>query len=97
LLGHHPIDLIGFFQSEALGTVPEGKTAMHMSTNRHPDRQLVRKLGIVVVIKLALITGLWWAFVKDQQVHVDADQATLPWAASAPQTTPNRPPERPEK
>ncbi|MEZ5706966.1 MAG: hypothetical protein R3E56_17945 [Burkholderiaceae bacterium] len=36
------------------------------------DRTLVRKLAVVLVIKLAVLVGLWWWFVRDQRVPVDA-------------------------
>lgn len=32
------------------------------------DRTLVRKLAIVLVIKLAVLVGLWWAFVREHRV-----------------------------
>ena len=39
------------------------------------DRSLVRKLATVLVIKLAVLTALWWFFVRDQRVPVDVDAA----------------------
>lgn len=39
------------------------------------DRQLLRELVVVVIFKLVLLGGLWWFFIRDQSVHVDA--ATL--------------------
>lgn len=38
----------------------------------HPDQRLLRHLIIAVLIKLALLTVLWWLFVRDARVHVDA-------------------------
>ncbi|MDI3490496.1 MAG: hypothetical protein RBS10_05810 [Thauera propionica] len=35
------------------------------------DQGLLRHLTLVVVIKLALITALWWAFIRDAKVTVD--------------------------
>lgn len=35
------------------------------------DKTLVRKLAVVFVIKLAVLTALWWGFVRDQRVVVD--------------------------
>lgn len=32
------------------------------------DRTLVRKLAIVLVIKLAVLVGLWWVFVREHRV-----------------------------
>ena len=39
-----------------------------------PDR-LVRHLAIAVALKLALLSALWWAFVRDERVGVDVDRA----------------------
>ncbi len=36
------------------------------------DQILVKKLAVVLVIKLVLLFGLWWSFVRDQRVTVDA-------------------------
>ncbi|MDO9143381.1 cytochrome oxidase putative small subunit CydP [Rhodoferax sp.] len=36
------------------------------------DQRLVRRLASVLVIKLAVLIGLWAGFVRDQQVAVDA-------------------------
>ncbi|MDD2880671.1 MAG: hypothetical protein PHQ58_09545 [Rhodoferax sp.] len=36
------------------------------------DQLLVKRLGVVLVIKLVLLFGLWWGFVRDQRVTVDA-------------------------
>ena len=39
----------------------------------HPtDRRLVREITLVIVLKLILITALWWAFVRDAKVPVEA-------------------------
>ncbi|MET7013367.1 cytochrome oxidase putative small subunit CydP [Uliginosibacterium flavum] len=37
------------------------------------DRQLARKLIIVVLIKLVLLFVLWWAFFRGQQVVVNGE------------------------
>jgi multidrug resistance efflux pump len=39
---------------------------------KRSDQILLRHLTLVVVIKLALITALWWAFIRDAKVTVDA-------------------------
>ncbi|OIP16959.1 MAG: hypothetical protein CO105_05565 [Comamonadaceae bacterium CG_4_9_14_3_um_filter_60_33] len=36
------------------------------------DQILVRRLGLVLGIKLVLLFCLWWGFVRDQRVEVDA-------------------------
>jgi hypothetical protein len=35
------------------------------------DRYLVTKLALVLLIKLAVLVALWWAFVRDHRVTVD--------------------------
>lgn len=48
-------------------------------------RSLLRDVGWVLVLKLLVLTALWWAFVRDQRVEVQADSPALPWlAADAP-------------
>lgn len=42
--------------------------------NAAQDR-LVRHLVIAVALKLAVLIGLWSAFVRDERVGVDADRA----------------------
>jgi hypothetical protein len=37
--------------------------------------RLVRHLVIAVALKLVVLTGLWWAFVRDERVGVNADRA----------------------
>ncbi len=37
--------------------------------------RLVRHLVIAVALKLAVLTALWWAFVRDERVGVDVDRA----------------------
>ena len=36
------------------------------------ERGLLRHLTLAIVIKLALISALWWAFIRDAKVAVDA-------------------------
>lgn len=43
---------------------------------RHPDKPLLRHLIIAVLVKLVLLTGLWWAFVRDARVEVDTTAVT---------------------
>jgi uncharacterized protein HemX len=40
---------------------------------------LPRDIGLVLVIKLLVLAALWWAFVRDQRVEVQAEQPALPW------------------
>lgn len=35
------------------------------------DRRLVREITVVIIVKLILITALWWAFIRDAKVAVD--------------------------
>ncbi|MES2160963.1 MAG: cytochrome oxidase putative small subunit CydP [Pseudomonadota bacterium] len=38
-----------------------------------PDKRLLRRLTFAVLIKLAVLAGLWWAYVRDSRVVVDAE------------------------
>lgn len=38
------------------------------------DRRLLRHLTTAVVIKLIVLTGLWWLFIRDAHVPVDTDR-----------------------
>ena len=40
-----------------------------------PPHTLVRQLAWAIVIKLLLLTAIWWSFLADQKVEVDAEQA----------------------
>lgn len=44
---------------------------------------LLRDIGVVLVVKLLVLAALWWFFVRDQRVEVQADQPALPWLAPA--------------
>lgn len=48
---------------------------------------LPRKLAIVLVIKLAVLTGLWWGFVRDERVPVDTDSAAARLLGTPTDTT----------
>jgi hypothetical protein len=41
------------------------------------DRHLLHKLAAVLLLKLLVLTALWWGFVRDQRVPVDAGRAAL--------------------
>ena len=43
---------------------------------------LLRDIGVVLAIKLLVLAALWWAFIRDQRVEVQADQPALPWLAA---------------
>ncbi|HWW71771.1 MAG TPA: hypothetical protein VN089_17670 [Duganella sp.] len=38
-----------------------------------PNKRLLRHLAVAVMVKLAVLTGLWWVFVRDSRVVVDAE------------------------
>jgi sensor domain CHASE-containing protein len=38
------------------------------------DRNLARKIALVLLLKFALLLVLWWGFVREQRVTVDADK-----------------------
>lgn len=39
------------------------------------DRPLLRHLTLVVLVKLAVLAGLWWVFFRPAQVPVNPDTA----------------------
>jgi len=45
--------------------------------------RLVRHLAIAIALKLVVLTGLWWAFVRDERVGVDAERTAAHVGASA--------------
>jgi len=47
-----------------------------------PHDRLVRHLTVAVALKLAVLTGLWWAFVRDEHVGVDAESAAAHFGPS---------------
>ncbi len=51
------------------------------------DRSLTRKLAIALAIKLLVLTGLWWGFVREQRVPVDTASAALQMLGSRPVPT----------
>lgn len=48
------------------------------------DKTLARKLALVLLLKLALLLALWWGFVREQRVTVDADSAAAQLLQSVP-------------
>jgi hypothetical protein len=40
----------------------------------HDERRLVRHLATAVVVKLIVLTALWWLFFHDARVAVDAER-----------------------
>jgi hypothetical protein len=48
---------------------------------------LLRHLVIAVALKLAVLAGLWWAFVRDERVGIDVERAAAHLGAPADATT----------
>lgn len=81
-----------------MGRVSLTHTAMSIPTSAHPcaaaapsRSHLLRDIGVVLVVKLLVLTALWWAFVRDQRVEVQADQPALPWLAPATPSAESKP------
>ncbi len=73
-----------------MGRVSPTHAAMSIPPSAHPcaataprRSHLLRDIGVVLVVKLLVLAALWWAFVRDQRVEVQADQPALPWLAPA--------------
>ena len=47
------------------------------------DRRLLRNLALAILIKLLLLSALWWMFVRDQRVQVDAAVVAASFAGAA--------------
>jgi hypothetical protein len=69
-----------FHQSE-LGTQLDNQLGMTSE-----DRRLVRHLAVAVVLKVAVLGVLWWAFVRDARMSPDAEQAATHLGVAAPLT-----------
>jgi Tfp pilus assembly protein PilO len=50
------------------------------------DKTLVKKLAIVLVLKLIVLLALWWFFVRENRVSIDARSAAEQLLSSAPST-----------
>ncbi|HEX5344453.1 MAG TPA: hypothetical protein VFX55_18315 [Duganella sp.] len=48
------------------------------------NKRLLRHLALAVLVKLALLTVLWWAWVRDARVALDADQIAQRIGAAGP-------------
>jgi hypothetical protein len=48
------------------------------------DKSLASKLALVLLIKLALLLALWWVFVREQRVTVDADNVAAQLLQAVP-------------
>ena len=51
------------------------------------DRTLIQKLALVLFLKLAVLFGLWWWFVRDHGVQVDSSGVAAQFLRAAPLTT----------
>jgi hypothetical protein len=52
-----------------------------------PDQTLLKKLTLALVLKLALLLALWWAFVRDQGMQVDENSVAAQLLQAATQPT----------
>jgi hypothetical protein len=48
------------------------------------DKPLATKLALVLLLKLALLLALWWGFVREQRVTVDAQSVATQLLQSVP-------------
>lgn len=55
------------------------------------DRQIVRRLAWVMLIKLLALTLLWWHFVRPQRIEVDAEQMQTRVIGTASAPAPSAP------
>lgn len=50
---------------------------------KHEEQNLVRHLAIAIVIKIMLLIALWFIFIRDARVHLDADQVVQKFSQAA--------------
>ncbi len=50
-------------------------------------KTLARKLALVLLVKLALLLALWWGFVREQRVTVDANKVAAQILQGVPTPT----------
>jgi hypothetical protein len=50
------------------------------------DKNLLNKLAIALVLKLAILLGLWWVFVRDHRVALDGNSVAAQRLRPAPTT-----------
>lgn len=88
----------GFARSAPGGTefeLHQGHVAINpkASAVQLNERLWLRKLTVVVLVKLAVLAALWWAFVRDQVVAADSSTTAerLLDDAPAPDTEPASP------
>jgi len=46
------------------------------------DRRLARQLGLAVLVKLALLAVLWWAFVRPVDIDLSAEGLSARFGAT---------------
>jgi hypothetical protein len=56
-----------------------------------PSDTLLRHLVLAVLLKLAVLMGLWWVFVREQRVPVDTDSTAAQLELQAATTAPTPP------
>ncbi|WP_414707576.1 cytochrome oxidase putative small subunit CydP [Rhodoferax sp. UBA5149] len=47
------------------------------------DRTLIKKLALVLVLKLVILTVLYWVFVRGHQTNVDGDSVAAQFLHNA--------------
>lgn len=47
------------------------------------DRRLRRELIVLVILKLAVLTAIWWLFIRDVRVAVDESVAARHFTATS--------------
>lgn len=55
---------------------------------QNEERRLVRHLAWVVIVKLVVLTAIWWAFVREQRVSADVNATAA--HLTAPESVPEQ-------
>lgn len=75
LAAHDPPALQAIDFKQFFGCQPSGTSLDTYLGMKAVQDHLVRHLVIAVALKLAVLAGLWWAFVRDERVVVDVERA----------------------
>ena len=57
------------------GTLLDNQGLQDACAMKPSDKTLLQKLALALLVKLVLLAGLWWGFVREQRVSVDGDAA----------------------
>lgn len=51
------------------------------------DKTLIKKLAVVLILKLSVLSVLWWVFVRDHRVALNANSVAEQFLMHSPSKT----------